>query len=144
MPYSRVKAAAEDLVRTSGVPYSIVPATEFYWLVARFLDNAPRWIWPLPSNLVLAPVDSADFAEYLVECVTDGPRGDRAGFGGPEELTMVDIARRYQRARGVRRRIVPLRLPRAAIRALGPQTCPGGPKGRTTWSEWLAGHPTTD
>src|SRR6266536_353633 len=29
VPYSRVKAAAEDLVRTSGVPYSIVPATEF-------------------------------------------------------------------------------------------------------------------
>jgi len=73
VPYSRVKAAAEDLVRSSGVAYSIVPATGFYWLLARFLDNlAPRRIWPLPSNLMLQPVDSADFAAYLVECVTGG------------------------------------------------------------------------
>jgi uncharacterized protein YbjT (DUF2867 family) len=145
VPYSRVKAAAEDLVRTSGVAYSIVPATGFYWLLARFLDNlAPRRIWPLPSNLVLAPVDSADFAEYLVECVTDGPHGVREGFGGPEDLTMVDIARQYRRARGAQRRIVPLRLPSAAIRALGPQTCPGGRKGRTRWSKWLDEHQTTD
>ncbi len=145
VPYSRVKAAAEDLVRTSEVAYSIVPATGFYWLLARFLDNlAPRRIWPLPSNLVLQPVDSADFAAYLVECVTDGQRGNRDGFGGPEDLSMVDIARQYQRARGVRRRILPLRLPGAAIRAAGPQSCPGGRRGRTTWSEWLARHRTTD
>jgi uncharacterized protein YbjT (DUF2867 family) len=84
-PYSRLKGAAENLVREGAVPWSIMPATGFYWLLARMLDTmAKRRIWPLPSNLAMQPGDSAEFAEYVVECVADGPRGDRMDFGGPE------------------------------------------------------------
>jgi uncharacterized protein YbjT (DUF2867 family) len=138
-PYSRLKAAAENLVREGAVPWSIVPATGFYWLLARMLDTmARRRIWPLPSNLAMQPGDSADFAEYVVECVTDGPKGDRIGFGGPEILTLAELARQYQAARGTRRRIVAMRVPGFVLRAGGPQTCPDGRHGDTTWAEWLA------
>jgi uncharacterized protein YbjT (DUF2867 family) len=140
-PYSRLKAAAEDLVRAGTTPWSIVPATGFYWLLARMLDNmARRRTWPLPSNLEMQPGDSADFAVYVVDCVTAGPGGDRTGFGGPETLRLVEMARQYQAARGIERRIVGLRLPGFALRAGGPQTCPGGRRGKTTWAEWLAEH----
>jgi uncharacterized protein YbjT (DUF2867 family) len=140
-PYSRVKAAAEKVVRTSAVPWSIVPATGFYWLLARMLDSmAKRRIWPLPSNLEMQPGDSADFAEYVVECVAEGAGGDRAGFGGPETLTLVELAGQYQAARGITRRIVGLRLPGFALRVGGPQTAPDGRRGETTWAEWLARH----
>ena len=138
-PYSRVKAAAEGVVRDSAVPWSIVPATGFYWLLARMLDTmARRRIWPLPSNLEMQPGDSADFAAYLVECVAEGPGRDRTGFGGPETLTLVELARQYQAARGIAGRIVGLRLPGFALRAGGPQTVPDGRHGKTTWAEWLA------
>jgi uncharacterized protein YbjT (DUF2867 family) len=138
VPYSRVKAAAEDLVHQAGLPWSIVPATGFYWLLGRLLDNlADRRIWPLPANLPMQPVDSADFAVYVAECVATGPGGDREGFAGPEILTPVQLAQQYQHARGIHRRILRLRLPAAAIRAAGPQTCPGGRQGKTTWAEWL-------
>jgi len=142
-PYSRLKATAEKVVRDSAVPWSIVPATVFYWLLARLLDNmARRRIWPLPSNLPMQPGDSADFAEYVVECVADGPGGDRTEFGGPEILTLVELARQYQLARGITRRIVRVRLPGFALRAAGPQTCPDGRHGKTTWAEWLAHAPS--
>ena len=138
-PYSRLKAAAESLVRAAGVPWSIMPATGFYWLLARMLDTmAGRRIWPLPSNLPMQPGDAADFAEYVVECVGEGPGGVRAGFGGPQTLTLVELARQYQAARGIRRRIAGLPLPGVALRAAGPQTCPDGRHGTTTWAEWLA------
>jgi len=43
LPYARVKLAAEDLVRESGVPWSIARATPFYWLLDRMLaKNLPR------------------------------------------------------------------------------------------------------
>ncbi len=138
-PYSRLKAAAENLVRDSALPWSIVPATGFYWLLARMLDTmARRRIWPLPSNLEMQPCDSADFAEYVVECVAARPRGDRQGFGGPQTLTLAELARQYQNAHRIRRRIVALPLPGFALRAAGPQTCPDGRHGKTTWGEWLA------
>jgi uncharacterized protein YbjT (DUF2867 family) len=142
IPYSRVKAAAEDLVRHAEPPWSIVPATGFYWLLGRFLDNlADRRIWPLPANLPMQPVDSADFAAYVAECVAAGPGGEREGFGGPEILTPVQLAHQYQAAHGLRRRILRLRLPAAAVRAAGPQTCPDGRRGKTTWAQWLAHRP---
>jgi len=39
VPYSRLKAAAEDLVRQSGLPHSIMPSTQFYWLLDRMLGR---------------------------------------------------------------------------------------------------------
>jgi uncharacterized protein YbjT (DUF2867 family) len=142
IPYSRVKAAAEDLVRQAELAWSIVPATGFYWLLGRFLDKlADRRIWPLPTNLPMQPVASTDFAAYVGECVAAGPGAEREGFGGPEILTPLRLAQQYQHARGIHRRILRLRLPAAAIRAAGPQTCPDGRHGKTTWAQWLEQRP---
>jgi uncharacterized protein YbjT (DUF2867 family) len=133
-----MKASAENLVRGGDLPWSIVPATPFYWLVARMLDAmVRRRVWPLPAGLDMQPADSADFAGYVVECLAEGPGGLRADFGGPEIMTLTEIARQYQEARGVARRIVAVPLPRFALRAGGRQTCPDGRRGRTTWAEWL-------
>jgi uncharacterized protein YbjT (DUF2867 family) len=139
IPYQRLKATAENLVRRATMPWSIMPATPFYWLMARMLDNVAKLpVWPLPSNFVLQPGDSADFAEYVVECVAEGPGSNRPCFAGPEIATLVDFARQYQAARGLSRRIVGLPLPGFAVQAAGPQTCPEGRHGKTTWREWLA------
>jgi uncharacterized protein YbjT (DUF2867 family) len=141
-PYSRLKAAAEDLVRQSGVPHSIVPSTQFYWLLDRMLGRMARLpIWPLPTKLPVQPADEGDFATYLVECVADGPGGDRQPFGGPDIMSLGELAEQYQAARGIRRRIQPLPLPGAAARAAGERTCPEGRRGTTTWAEWLSRHP---
>ena len=61
VPYSRLKAAAEDLVRQSGVPHSIVPSTQFYWLLDRMLGRMARLpVWPLPTKLPMQPADEGD------------------------------------------------------------------------------------
>jgi uncharacterized protein YbjT (DUF2867 family) len=140
VPYSRIKAAAENLVRQGPVPWSIVAATPFYWLAARMMDTmANRRLWPLPSNVYWQPVDSTEFADYVVECLDEGPQGRRDDFAGPQILTLVDMAHQYQSARGIRRRIVGVPLPGFAVRAMGPGTSPHGRRGKVTWSEWLAG-----
>lgn len=140
LPYMRVKAAAEDLVRAGSVPWSILPAAAFYWLFARMFDTmASRRAWPLPANIETQPCDSAEFAKHVVACLNDGPSGIRPDFGGPQIASMVEFARLYQAARGLRRRILPLRLPARMVRAAGRQTCQeDGIRGTTTWSEWLA------
>jgi uncharacterized protein YbjT (DUF2867 family) len=142
MPYSRLKAAAEDLVRQSGVPHSIVPATQFYWLLDRMLSRMARLpVWPLPTKLPMQPCHDGDFAAYVVECVAAGPGGDRQPFGGPDILSFGHVAEQYEAARRLRRRILPMPLPRAVLHAAGDLTCPDGRRGTTTWAEWLSRHP---
>jgi uncharacterized protein YbjT (DUF2867 family) len=142
VPYSRLKAAAEDLVRQSGVPHSIVPATQFYWLLDRMLGRMARLpVWPLPTKLPMQPAAEGDFAAYVVECVADGPGGDRQPFCGPDIVSFGELAEQYQAARRLHRRILPVPLPRAAVRAVGDLTCPEGRRGTTAWAQWLSRHP---
>jgi uncharacterized protein YbjT (DUF2867 family) len=141
LPYLRLKLVAETLVRRSGMPWSIVRATQFFWLLDRMLAKMARLpVWPLPTDLPMQPCDTGDFARYLAECLTAGPVGDRDDFGGPEVLTLGEGAQQYQHARGLHRPIRRLPLPKAAARVANALICPDGRRGQTTWSEWLSQH----
>jgi uncharacterized protein YbjT (DUF2867 family) len=142
LPYSRVKRAGEDLVRQSDLPWSVVRATPFFYLLGRVLENL-RWVpvWPLP-DAVFDPVDTSDMAAYLVECLDDGLRGVREQLGGPEMLSLVELAHQYQQARGWHQRIFPLRLSDATMRRMG-LVAANGRRGKKTWAAWLREHETT-
>jgi uncharacterized protein YbjT (DUF2867 family) len=139
LPYSRVKIAAEGLVRASALPWSIVRATGFYWLLERMLAKmVARPIILLPADVRMQAVDSVDFAAFVVECVNEGRRGEREDFAGPELLTMRELAEQFLAARGLRRRIWNAPLPRRIKSALeAGSTSPGARRGTTTWAEWL-------
>jgi uncharacterized protein YbjT (DUF2867 family) len=138
-PYSRVKLAAEELVKTSPVPWSIVRASGFYWLLERMLAKmARRPILMLPGDVRMQPVDSDDFADFVVACMSDGQRGERKDFVGPETLTMRQLAEQYLAARGLRRRVWKAPMPRRIKAALDAgNTSTNALHGTTTWAEWL-------
>jgi uncharacterized protein YbjT (DUF2867 family) len=138
-PYSRVKLAAEELVRESPIPWSIVSATGFYWLLERMLARmARRPIVLLPGNVHMQPVDSDEFAHFIVDAAADGRRGEREDFVGPQTLTMRELAEQYLAARGLHRRVWNAPLPRKVKAALeAGNTSPRARRGTTTWAEWL-------
>jgi uncharacterized protein YbjT (DUF2867 family) len=138
-PYSRVKLAAEELVKTSPVPWSIVRASGFYWLLERMLAKMGRRpILMLPGDVRMQPVDSDDFADFVVACMSDGQRGERKDFVGPETLTMRQLAEQYLAARGLRRRVWNAPMPRRVKAALDAgNTSTNALHGTTTWAEWL-------
>ena len=128
-----------DLATGRGITEA-VSGTEVIVHAATFSPAARRG-WPLPTKLPMQPADEGDFAAYVAGCVADGPGGDQQPFGGPDIISFGEVAEQYQVARGLRRRILPLPLPRAAARAAGDLTCPEGRRGTTTWAEWLSRHP---
>jgi uncharacterized protein YbjT (DUF2867 family) len=145
LPYSRVKLAAEDVVRGSHVPWSILRATGFYWLLDRLCVSMTKGRWLLlPGNMHMQPVDSDDFASWVVDGATGAPRGRGEDFAGPEVLTMREVMEQYLAARGIRRSIRSIPLPSGVLAALERgQTAPDARRGTTTWKEWLAAHPAS-
>ncbi len=143
-PYAEVKFAGETLVRESGLSWSVIRGTPFYYLIDGFfggLRGLP--VWMLPTRLPFQPCDSRDFAKYIAECVTDGVTGDRREFGGPEVLSLGEVARQYQGVRGFHRPIVHLPLGPLANRfkPMFPAAAPDAVRGTTTWTIWLRDRP---
>jgi uncharacterized protein YbjT (DUF2867 family) len=139
MPYARRKLEAEQLVRNSNLPWSIVRATGFYWLLERLFANMlEQPILVVPARVRMAAVDSDEFAEYIVACLADGQSGEREDFAGPQTLTMIEVMEQYLRSRGEQRRIRRAPLPKKLQAALtAGNTSPDARLGETTWAQWL-------
>jgi uncharacterized protein YbjT (DUF2867 family) len=139
LPYSRVKLAGECLVRQSHIPWSVVRATPYYYLLANMLAGLRHMpIWPLPTQR-WNPVDTSDVADYLIECLDDGRRGLRDEIGGPENLSFVEMGRQFQQARTLRRPIVPIPIPGGLARRMG-FVGTEARRGVKTWVAWLNEH----
>jgi len=137
LPYARVKLAGEQLVRKSPVPWSVIRATPFYYLLAQML-NGLKWLpaWPLPTSLS-NPVDTRDVASYLTEAVSDGKFGIRPEMGGPETMPFSTFARQYCQAMGIKRVILPLPISRKMSLNIG-LVATGERLGDRTWKAWLS------
>ncbi len=139
------KRQAEQIIASSGVPYSILRATQFHSLIDRFLTAiAARvpFVLPLPASFKFQTVDESEVAERMAMCLSDGPRGRVPDFGGPEVLTYGAMARMWMDVKGMRRIVIPLPLPGAVASGFraGKNTVSNGPHGRIRWGEWLASH----
>ncbi|MET4387090.1 uncharacterized protein YbjT (DUF2867 family) [Bradyrhizobium sp. F1.4.3] len=136
LPYARVKLAGERLVRASALSWSVVRAMPFYYLLDRLLSGL-AWlpVWPVPTVL-FNPVDTSDVADHVVKSAFDGMRGEREEIGGPEDLDLVDLARQYQDARGLHRKILPINLSDARARGMG-FVVSHGARGQLSWTDWL-------
>jgi uncharacterized protein YbjT (DUF2867 family) len=140
--YYRQKLAAEQALGESGVPFTIQRITQFHSFVDALLEKAARvpLVMPLPTDFKFQPIDEGEAAARLLECLAAGPQGRAPDFGGPEVLTLGDMADEWRHARRVRRWPVHVPIPGAAAAALraGKNTAPSGARGVTRWSEWLA------
>jgi uncharacterized protein YbjT (DUF2867 family) len=137
LPYARVKLKGERMVRESGLPWSVVRATPFYYLLESMLAGF-AWlpVWPVPKA-VCNPVDTTDVADHLARCAFDGGRGERVEIGGPEDLSLVEYARQYLAARGMRRSVVPIHVSEKTARSMG-FVKSNGVRGALSWKDWLS------
>lgn len=142
--YYRTKYAVERLIEDSGLPYTILRATQFHTLpdaVFNVLTKVPGVV-AVPKGLRDQPVDVTEVAVRLAElALAAGPAGRVDDMGGPEVLTVEQMLADYLEARGLRRPVrVPLPLPGKAGRGFraGHHLAPGHAVGKRTWRQFLA------
>lgn len=142
--YYRAKLAAERLIAESGLPYTILRATQFHDLVRALLAWAAKSpVMPVPA-LRFQPVDVREVAARLTELALGAPVLGRApDFGGPAVRDCRELARVYLAATGRRRPTVPVALPGKVFAAYrrGGHLAPERAVGKTAFEQYLAGHP---
>ncbi len=116
-PYYRDKVVSETLIEESGVPFTILRATQFHDFLAAFLSLQRRLPVLLALNIPIQPIAVEEVAQRLVELVADGPAGRAADIGGPETRPVREFAAQWQSARGSTRPVWMMHIPGKTIGA---------------------------
>lgn len=104
--YFQAKLAQEKLIEGSGIPYSIVRATQFMEFLGPIadtsvVDNTVR----LPAGL-FQPIAADDVAAIVAETATGAPHGAHFDIAGPDRAPFDQIITRYLEATGDNRAAV--------------------------------------
>jgi len=144
--YYRDKVRVEQMIADSGVPWTVLRATQFHdLLVTLFAALGRSPVLPVLAGAWFQPVDVRDVADRLAALVVNAPAGRVPDLAGPQIRSMADLARTWARANGRRRAVLPLPLPGRLARAVrtGGLLDPAHADGRITFEEFLMGAPAS-
>ncbi len=104
--YFRAKLVQEQLIKDSGVPYSIVHATQFFEFVGGIADEATHGDTVRLSNALIQPMASEDVAAAVGRIAVGAPLNGTAEVGGPEQFGVDEFVRTALTFRGDPRNVV--------------------------------------
>ncbi|KFF60987.1 hypothetical protein JF66_00445 [Cryobacterium sp. MLB-32] len=143
LAYYREKLAAEDVVESSGLRFSIQRATQFHNLVFSVVASQRRMPLVLTPSIRVQPIDVHYVADQLLALARTGMAGRMPDIGGPQVVRASDLARATLKSLGTQRPVVPVLLPGAVFAAFraGHNLAPGNRLGTRTYDDFLAGLP---
>jgi uncharacterized protein YbjT (DUF2867 family) len=142
--YYRHKLACEQSIASSGVPYTTLRATQFHDLIGWLMRAAERVpLVALPLDFRFQTVATDEVATRTAELIHGDPSREIIDFGGPEVLTLGQMAELWRTERGRPRRVMRLPVPGRVGRAFreGRNTCPENAEGIQTWAQFVASDP---
>jgi uncharacterized protein YbjT (DUF2867 family) len=104
--YSRAKVIQENLVRNSGIPYSILRSTQFFEFVGRIAQETGDGRSVRVSSAMFQPILSADVVAALADITLGPPLNGIVEVGGPERLRINEVVRRFMISKGDMREVI--------------------------------------
>ncbi|MBU8813685.1 SDR family oxidoreductase [Mycolicibacterium goodii] len=104
--YNSAKAAQENLIKDSGLPYSIVRATPFYEFAVSLADSATEGDVVRLPHALFRPIAADDVATAVARAAVERPVNGVIEIVGPESIGMDDFVRTGLAAHGDQRRVV--------------------------------------
>jgi uncharacterized protein YbjT (DUF2867 family) len=145
LAWFKTKLAAEQAVRDSGIPWTILRAAQFNDLVFKTAATMAKMpVIPIPGGLRFQPVDAREVAARLAELALGEPSGLVPDLAGPTVYGMKELISGYLKANGKHRPTMPIRMPGKAGKAYRTGqnlSLDGADKGKRTWEEFLAERP---
>jgi uncharacterized protein YbjT (DUF2867 family) len=93
IPYFAAKTAQEQLIRESGIRYSLVHATQFFEFVGSIADISTEGDTVTLPGALIQPIAAEDVATAVAQAAAGEPIGD-IEIAGPEAFGMDEFARR--------------------------------------------------
>jgi len=93
--YFRAKMAQEKLIKDSGVPYSILRATQFFEFMGAIAHSGIQGDTVRLTSAALQPVASADVATALAKIAVEAPTRQTAEVAGPDRQPLVSFVKTY-------------------------------------------------
>ncbi len=104
--YYEAKIAQEQLIKASGVPFTIVRSTQFFEFLTGLADaGTTDGVVRVPLGL-LQPVAADDLAAYLAKVAVGDPQNGTVEIAGPERASFKETVARYLKAIGDTRKVL--------------------------------------
>lgn len=105
-PYMRAKTAQEALIKTGGIPYSIVHATQFFEFIKRMADEATVGTTVRLPAVLVQPMAADDVVRALARVAVGPPVNGVMEIGGPQQFRFDELIRLALRTRNDSREVV--------------------------------------
>jgi uncharacterized protein YbjT (DUF2867 family) len=105
--YMRAKKVQEDLIRQSGVPYTIIRSTQFLEFLAGIANQATEGDVVHISDVQFQPIAAEDVATFVAQAALAAPINGVIEIAGPGRFTMPELVARYLQGTNDPRKVVP-------------------------------------
>ena len=105
--YMRAKKVQEDLIRQSGVPYTIIRSTQFFEFIKGIADQATEGDVVHISDVQFQPIAAEDVATLVAEAALEAPINGITEIAGPGRFTMPEMVIHFLQATNDARKVVP-------------------------------------
>ena len=96
--YLRAKSTQEELIKNSGIPYTILRSTQFFEFAARIAQSGTTGNEVHISTGGIQPIASDETVAALTDVVISAPLNATVEVGGPERMPMSEFIRYYLNA----------------------------------------------
>jgi uncharacterized protein YbjT (DUF2867 family) len=104
--YFRAKMAQENLINASGIPFTIVHATQFFEFVKNIAQSATDASTIRISSVLMQPMVSDDVAAAVAEVSLGQPTNGIVEVAGPDRIRQDELVRQYLSTTGDSRKVV--------------------------------------
>jgi uncharacterized protein YbjT (DUF2867 family) len=139
--YFRAKMAQENLIKASGIPYTILRSTQFFEFVSGIAQSATDGQTVRLPPALAQPVASDDVAVALADVAVGEPLNGTVELAGPERIRLDELIRRFLSATGDARKVTTDVHARYFGVELNDQSLTPGDKpriGPTRFEDWLS------
>ena len=139
--YFRAKVAQENLIKASGIPYTLLRATQFFEFVGGIAQSATVGEEICLSPALIQPIASDDVVAALTDVALAAPVNGTVEVAGPEAMPLDELVRRFLRATQDTRKVVPDVHARYYGAVLDDQSLTAGKNARLgaiRFQDWLA------
>jgi uncharacterized protein YbjT (DUF2867 family) len=105
-PYLRAKHAQETLIKSGGIPYSIVHATQFFEFITRIADEATDGTIVRLPPVLIQPMAADDVAKAVGRVAVGTPLNGTVEVAGPQQFRFDELIRQGLSARNDPREVV--------------------------------------